>query len=198
LTSPSHHPDLSPLAGFDILLAPGYDNSPPDHWQAHWARLLPNSSRIVQDDWLAPECADWCARIQSHVALGTRPALVVAHSLGCIAFAHWAQATPPGRVVGALLVAPADVARADLPVRINDSFRPIPAAPLPFAATLIASRTDPYCTFARANELATHWDAVCIDAGDCDHINSQMRLEDWPFGLRVLTALAARAPRDGR
>lgn len=189
-------PDLDPLDRFDILLAPGHDNSPPDHWQAHWARLLPNSTRIVQDDWLTPRCSDWTGRIESYVACGKRPALIVAHSLACVATVRWAQDHPPGRVVGALLVAPADVERADLPVELHDSFRPIPMAPLPFAATLVASRNDPFCTFARATELALAWGAVLTDAGRLDHINSAMKLENWPQGLAALAALATRAQSD--
>lgn len=186
-------PDLAALEGFDVLLAPGYDNSPPDHWQAYWARLLPNSTRIVQDEWLEPRCLDWCARIEAYVARGKRPALLVAHSLACIAAVRWAHEYPPGRVVGTLLVAPADVERTDLPVKIDASFCPIAMAPLPFAATLIASRNDPFCTFARAADLALGWGASLADAGSLDHINSAMMLGDWPYGLKALCALADRA-----
>lgn len=180
------------LDGFDVLLAPGYDNSGPDHWQAHWARLLPNSARIVQDEWLAPRCEDWCARIAGCIANGQRPALVVAHSLACIAVVHWAQRHPRGRLAGALLVAPADV-MTDLPVQIDESFRPIPTTPLSFPSTLVASRNDAFCSFARSSALAQAWGAELVDAGTLDHINSAMRLGDWPFGLAALGALATRA-----
>lgn len=64
-------------------------------------------------------------------------------------------------------------------------------APLPFPATVIASRTDHYMRFARA-PLAAAWGAGLVDYGDAGHINAAAGFGPWPDGPRLLAALQAR------
>src|SRR5690606_28745412 len=100
------------------LIVPGWQSSSDAHWQSHWQRTLPNSSRVEQADWLSPRREDWVAALDGCVASDPRPVVLVAHSLGCITVVHWVtQATPEllRRVRGALLVAPADVERPHCP-----------------------------------------------------------------------------------
>ncbi len=93
----------------DILIVPGWLNSGPDHWQSRWERNLKTARRIDQDDWHAPERHAWVANIVAAVSEASRPAVLVAHSLGVIAVVHAAPKLAPGSVAGAFLVAPADV-----------------------------------------------------------------------------------------
>ena len=89
----------------NILILPGWQNSGPDHWQSRW-ETLHGYRRVDQHDWMQPRRGDWIARLED-VILGTEgPVVLVAHSLGCILTAAWAQVSrSTARVQGALLVA---------------------------------------------------------------------------------------------
>ena len=60
---------------------------------------------------------------------------------------------------------------------------------LPFPSVLFASQNDPYCSFARASEMAAAWGARCIDYGMAGHINADSGLGDWPEGHAHLMQL---------
>jgi predicted alpha/beta hydrolase family esterase len=63
------------------------------------------------------------------------PALLVAHSLGCQLVASWAEHSQhTARVKGALLVAPPDTEREDMPPQLHN-WRPIRRGRLPFPAS---------------------------------------------------------------
>src|SRR4051812_32792990 len=95
-------------AAFDLLIVPGLWNSGPDHWQSHWCAACPTASRVLQDDWDTPQVTDWLKRLQATIDAGSRPAILVTHSLGTALGAHWAARARAGRVKAALLVAPPD------------------------------------------------------------------------------------------
>ena len=103
--------------------------------------------------------------------------------------AHWARAAATGRVIGALLVAPADVdSEQRTPPEVR-SFSPMPLDPLPFATIVAASRTDPYVDVARARHFARAWGAAFVDAGDAGHINAESGLGLWPEGHLLVSGL---------
>eukprot|EP01036_Dinobryon_divergens_P003731 gene3731-4942_t len=103
----------------NILLLPGWQNSGPDHWQSRW-ELLHGDQRVEQDDWLWPRRGDWMARLEEVLLAGEAPAWLVAHSLGCHLVNAWASHTRhAARVAGALLVAPPDLERSDMPPQIQ-------------------------------------------------------------------------------
>ncbi len=183
---------MATLADFDLLIVPGYDNAHPPHWQSHWAQLYPHSTRVLQDEWLAARCPDWSERLDSYVRLSARPAILIAHSLGCVLVAHWAKHLGPRRVKAALLVAPADIESPDFPIVVEASFAPVPLQPLPFPATVVLSQDDPYCSVAGGRSLASAWAAETVDAGALGHINSDSNLGYWPHGQQILTQLVAR------
>jgi uncharacterized protein len=169
-------------ADCDIVVVPGYTNSGPDHWQTRWERKLSTARRVEQDRWDRPVRDAWVARLVETVARCRRPVVLVAHSLGVIAVAH-AAASLPREVRGAFLVAPADVEGAGLPEAIDRSFAPIPRDPLPFPSLLVASRSDPYCAYARAEDLAFAWGSALLDAGEAGHVNTASGYGPWPEGL---------------
>ncbi|HVX95062.1 MAG TPA: alpha/beta hydrolase [Polyangia bacterium] len=176
-----------------ILVLPGLGGSGPGHWQTRWEACEPSCARVEQRDWDRPNLAEWLRAADEAIAAAGGPVVLVAHSLACSLVAHGARRPAWAPVVGALLVAPADV---DSPAHTPDEtrgFAPIPTEPLPFPATVVSSRNDPYVSFERARELAGRWRAQFVDAGSVGHINADSGLGEWMEGRRLLGALIARA-----
>ena len=116
-------------------------------------------------------------------------AVLVAHSLGCVLVAAWAaHSQNTHRVKAALLVAPADVERAEMQHMLH-SWSPIVRERLPFASVVAASRNDPFCSFMRASSLAHAWGSRFVDCGMRAHLNAEAHLGDWPEGLALLQDL---------
>jgi uncharacterized protein len=162
----------------NVLILPGWQNSGPNHWQSRWERTH-GYTRVEQHDWLRPLRGDWMARLEEMVLACDEPAVLVAHSLGCLNVAAWAaHSGNTHRVKGALLVAPPDVERDDLRQMLF-SWAPIALQPLPFQTVLFASSDDPYCSPERARQFADAWGVQWIDAGAGGHLNADSALGDW-------------------
>jgi len=179
-------------AEYDFLILPGLSNSGVDHWQSYWSLAFRNSSRVLQDDWDNPRLADWLPRLDAAIAGGTRPAVLICHSLACLLAAHWAARSKKGRVVAAFIVAPADVESDERTPPSTRSFAPIPRAPFPVPSLVVASTNDPYVTFERARGFAENWGADFCNAGELGHINADTKLGFWPQGLLMFGQLLAR------
>ena len=169
----------------DVLVVPGWRNSGPGHWQSLWEDKFPEWQRVQQASWDRPQRGDWVLALEAAVARSPRPVVIIAHSLGCITVAHWAQRLARGRVAAALLVAPADVERSTVSPGLR-GFAPVPAGALPFPALVVASDNDPCCAPWRACELAEHWGAGFHLLGGAGHINADSGLGDWEGGLELL------------
>jgi predicted alpha/beta hydrolase family esterase len=175
----------------NILILPGWQNSGPDHWQSRW-EAQHGYRRVDQHDWMQPRRGDWIARLEDVILSTDGPVVLVAHSLGCILTAAWAQVSrSTARVQGALLVAPGDAEREALRP-VLPSWSPIVRQHLPFPSVLVGSRNDPYCSFERAQGLASDWGSRFIDAGERGHINAESGLGDWPEGHARLLELMNR------
>lgn len=180
-----------------ILLVPGLGGSGAGHWQTNWAGSRAHARTVRQTSWDAPTVTGWVDGIDAAIDATDGPVVLVAHSLGCAAVAHWSTRVPDtSRIAGALLVAPCDVERPGVCAAIR-GFAPIPAAALPFRSTVVASRDDPYAAFSRLECFATRWGSAFVDAGKCGHINAASDLRDWAFGQVLLDDLLAAA-RDDR
>ncbi|MGY6283237.1 RBBP9/YdeN family alpha/beta hydrolase [Methylorubrum extorquens] len=178
-------------ADCDILILPGYAGSEEEHWQARWAARLKTARIVAQDDWHRPDPEAWRARVAEAVAAATRPVILIAHSLGVVAAVEAAPRFPEGVVRGALLVAFPDIeVGADLPESVR-AFAPVPRDPLPFPSLLVASRTDPHCTYERAEDYAYAWGSALVDAGEAGHINVASGHGPWPEGLMRLAGFLA-------
>lgn len=166
-----------------VVIVPGLGGSGPDHWQSHLAQDL-NAPRVEQANWDQPTPDAWTAGLSRTVQEQSQPVVLVAHSLGCILSARWCLADPQRArqaVRGVVLVAPADV---DSPHHTPDAvrgFAPIPTQRLPVPAVVVASRNDPYCTFARAAHFASAWGADLLDLGEAGHINVAAGYGRWPL-----------------
>ncbi|MDN3919221.1 RBBP9/YdeN family alpha/beta hydrolase [Roseateles violae] len=171
-----------------VLLLPGWLNSDPAHWQSRWERLF-GYQRVEQADWQWPRRGDWMARLEEVLLADPRPALLVAHSLGCQLVASWAEHTRHAeRVAGALLVAPPDTERTDTPPQLHN-WRPIRRSRLPFPSIAVVSGDDPFCAPERATQMAADWGAQLLLAGPRGHLNSESGLGDWPEGQALLAEL---------
>ena len=119
--------------------------------------------------------------------------MLVAHSLGCQLVAAWAaHSAHTQRVRAALLVAPPDTEREDMPPHLY-SWRPIVRRRLPFASLAVLSSDEPYCAVERAQTMAADWGSDLRMVGAAGHINHESGLGDWPEGLAMLHALATGA-----
>lgn len=163
----------------NVLILPGWQGSGPGHWQSRWERAH-GYRRVEQHDWMRPLRGDWIARLEDLLLSAGEPAVLVAHSLGCVHAAAWAaHSRNTHRVKGALLVAPPDVERDDLRQTLH-SWAPVPVPPLPFKAVVFASSNDPFCAQERARLFAAAWGAEFVDAGPRGHLNAESGLGDWP------------------
>lgn len=178
----------------DIVIVPGLNNSGADHWQSRWQTKLATARRVEQKNWARPHQADWVEQILKTTDKASKPILLIGHSLGVPAIIHAAQHLAPARIAGAFLVAPPDLDRADMPEEIRSSFADMPLTPLPFTSVLVASQTDPYCQFERAQHFAQHWGATFTDAGDAGHINADSGHGPWPEGLMRLAGFLRTLP----
>ena len=175
----------------DILMIPGYTNSGPDHWQTRWQSRLSTARRVEQTEWSKPVREDWVARLIEEVNASTRPVVLVAHSLGVPTMIH---AVPHigGKVAGAFLVAPPDVANPAIRPKHLMTFGPYPRNPLPFPSLVVASRNDPWMRYSRATSLARSWDADLVDMGLSGHINVASGFGPWPLGKALRDDLVLR------
>jgi hypothetical protein len=172
-----------------ILIIPGYGDSGPGHWQSLWEANLREAKRVQMPNWDFPHRAQWVEALDSAIreASQVAPPILVAHSLGCIAVAHWAQSYQRP-VHGALLVAPVDVERPSALDAVKD-FAPIPLFSLPFRSHVVASRDDPFTTLERSREFAEAWDSLFTDLGPRGHINTASGYGEWPRGDAFLQDL---------
>ena len=173
------------------LIVPGLNGSGPGHWQHWWLRNDRDAVLVEQDDWRRPCPEAWAARLRA--AVEAHPgAMLVAHSLGVPLVTRLAAERRDLRVAGALLVAPADVEEMGASSDRLRGFAPMSLAPLPFPATVVASRTDRCMDFRRARAFAAAWGAELVDYGDAGHINAASGFGPWPDGPRLLAEVEAR------
>jgi len=173
-----------------ILLVPGYTNSGLGHWQTLWEGQMPNARRVEMPNWDHPRRPDWVEALDQAIRRANEegaPPVLVGHSLGCIAIAHWAlDADQP--IHGALLVAPTDVEASSTPEAIR-SFAPVPLFGLPFPSRVVASSDDPYLTLDRAKAFAQAWGSALSEIGPRGHINTAAGFGEWPRGEALLREL---------
>lgn len=170
------------------IIIPGWQDSPPGHWQSLWAAELPGAVRVQQDDWMVPSRSAWVASISRTILAQRQPMVIAAHSLGCIATAH----LPPevaARIHGALLVAPADPERRG----VLADFAPVPYHKLPYPNIVVASNTDPFCPVRTAGAYARAWGSEFVRLQDAGHINLEAGFGPWPLGLALLQSLMGQA-----
>jgi predicted alpha/beta hydrolase family esterase len=184
-----------------ILTVPGLGGSGPSHWQTLWEQARPDTVRVELGMWNTPHRNVWVTKLDVAIRAAQAPVILAAHSLGCLAVAWWAELTrqPYGwPVAGALLVAPADVDRADAQAELA-AFGPTPKTPLPFPSIVVASSDDPWIAIERAHSLAVVWGSHFVDAGPQGHLNAASGIGWWSEGQELLDrVIGAAADRKGK
>jgi len=169
-----------------LTIVPGINDSTEKHWQSRWQATQTDAVRIRPASWDEPELDDWIAAVDA--AVTSPDTIIVAHSLGCLAAAAW-LAENPGRVRGALLVAPPDRSGPDFPA-VAPTFRAAVPTVLGTPALVVASADDRFCALGTARNLATAWGAGFVEVGRIGHINSASNLGAWPAGRSILDEFA--------
>lgn len=173
----------------NLLILPGLGNSGERHWQTFWHEKFKNSTRIVQDNWDDPIREEWIERLNEEISRINSPTIFVAHSLAVSLVLHWAASNNNKNIVGALLVAPADVDSPQHTPENVRNFSPIPTIKLPFPSIVVASENDPYASFERKQYFAKMWGSDFVNVGQKGHINSDSDLKYWEEGQEILKQL---------
>ena len=182
-----------------LIYLPGLGGGSPQHWYSLWQHKF-GGVRAEQDDWDMPTPEVWAARLQATIEATPGDLVLVGHSSGSLTIVHWARLYGGhARVRGAVIVAPTDAGEADVQAEYPAIavLAPVPLAPLPFPALVIASENDPLVSFERAEAFAAAWDAEFVSVGEAGHINPQSGHGDWEDGEILLSeALHAWTPPD--
>ncbi|GGN35383.1 hypothetical protein FHR83_006165 [Actinoplanes campanulatus] len=160
-----------------FLLVPGRGVPFPNHWSRQWARAHRDHTWAPEPPGPPYVAGERVAALHAAITAGDAPAVLIAHSAGCLTVALWA-AEHTGPVAGALLVTPPE---------IDD----MPRSPLPFRSIAVLSRNDPHATFAYGEQLAGQWGAEVHDAGRVGHLDSKSGFGPWPEGEKLVARLAA-------
>ncbi|WP_366187235.1 alpha/beta hydrolase [Flavobacterium ovatum] len=169
-----------------LLIIPGLGGSGVNHWQRLWHKKYPNSNMVEQEDWEKPILDKWLAKLNESIQELQQPTILVGHSLGAILITLWANQFQNKNIVGALLVAPADVDSSEHTPDILWNFAPIPFNKLTFPSLVITSTNDPYVSTERAEFLSKSWGSQFTTIGPKGHINSESNLGIWEEGQDYL------------
>jgi predicted alpha/beta hydrolase family esterase len=115
-------------------------------------------------------------------------AVLVAHSLACLAVAHWAAAKSHSPIKAALLVAIPNSKGPNFPVEAR-GFSETPSEPFSFRSTVVVSDDDPYGSPEHAEQLAAAWGSRVVHIGNRGHINANSGHIAWPEGYDLLIQL---------
>lgn len=164
---------------------PGYGGSGDGHWQSYFDSTLKNCTRIVQDSYTEPVLDNWVERINDSLKNeDLEETILITHSLGGIALAHWAKKY--GKTIkAALIVAPPDLENPYQDIGVA-SFLPIPKQPLPFPSVLVASTNDHWMTAERAEYFASLWGSEYVLLENAGHINAESGHNEWDEGIALL------------
>lgn len=178
-----------------LLLVPGLRDEAPGHWQAILAGQCPGAVSLPALGRRNIDLAARIEQIEEAVQAIAGPVVVVAHSGGAIATAHWAQRTRAA-VQGALLATPPLFAGPlgpefpELAEFLRHGWAPIPRTPLPFPSIVAASRNDPLGAYEGVSELARDWGARLLDLGHSGHLNPASGFGPWPAAIELVRELA--------
>lgn len=187
-----------PRRSVRVLIVPGLRDSGPTHWQTWLQGQYVDAVRVQQHDWQQPDLEAWSARIEATLSRHSRHTqwVAVAHSFGTLALAHHLATAHAGsahddatgvglrhgRIVAALMVAPAD------PVKFQIEER-LPRHRLGLPLSVIGSENDPWMPLERARDWAHAWGAGFRNLGQVGHINTESGFGPWPLARQKVDEL---------
>jgi predicted alpha/beta hydrolase family esterase len=173
------------------LVVPGRGVPFAGHWSSAWVRDHPEFRWAPEPPGPPYVATERVAALHAAITADGDPAILVAHSAGCLTVAVWA-AQHAGPVRAAVLVTPPylDPDWTPGPGETVDVFIDhVPREPLPFRSVLVASRNDPMSTFAQFEDYARDWGSELFDAGAVGHLDSKTGFGAWPDGERLVRGL---------
>lgn len=177
------------MSSVDVLTLPGYGGSGLLHWQTRWEVSSPNLARVEQREWERPVRHEWVAAIETAVRRAGPNVVLAAHSLACLAVAHWACG-PHSPIKGALLVAVPDPTGSNFPPS-TVGFGTTPLTRFSFPSIVVISSDDPYSSPQFAEDHAAAWGSRVVHIGPKGHINGDSGLGMWDEGRELLESLIA-------
>jgi len=160
------------------LLVPGRGVPRPEHWLNRWAADHPEYVWAPFPPGPPYLVEERVADLHDAISAAHGPVILIAHSAGCRTVGASRHRWP---VLGALLVAPpAHAPQWTEPRRGDGTNWSVLHRPLPFRSIVVASRTDPYSTFAQSQAVAADWGAELVDAGDAGHLDTASAYGPWP------------------
>jgi predicted alpha/beta hydrolase family esterase len=174
------------------LILPGLNGSDEGHWQRFWLKDDASSLLVEQDDWKSPRVESWTKRLEQ-VLHQEGPAYIVAHSLGCLLAARFADSPSARLIKGALLVAPCDLSTTEKlhPGAIH--FGRMPTRALPFPTITVGSLNDIYMPLESLSLYGRLWKTEIRNLGQAGHINIESGFGRWTGGYGLLSLLKKRA-----
>ncbi|WP_180356080.1 RBBP9/YdeN family alpha/beta hydrolase [Aliirhizobium smilacinae] len=174
------------------LIIPGLNGSSDEHWQRHWTRENVQSSVVEQENWTCPVLAHWQAKLDEALS-NTDGAFLVAHSLGCLLAASYANRHQAGLIRGALLVAPCSLETTLKmhPCMIDFGIEPLER--LPFPSLVVGSLNDPYMSVPQLERHVKAWGSELSTIGFAGHINVASGFGHWAQGYDFFEHLVRRS-----
>lgn len=185
-------------AAVTLLVIPGLRPETPTHWQPILASEWPGTVSLPALGRANLDLAARIAQIEAAVQAIKGPVVLVAHSAGSVATAHWARQTRLP-IHGALLATPPllmEPLGPDYPALAEfqrNGWAPVPRTPLPFRAIVAASRNDPLGDFNGVCALAKDWGAELSDLGEVGHLNPASGFGPWAGASELIRKLASQA-----
>jgi predicted alpha/beta hydrolase family esterase len=180
-----------------LLLVPGLRDETPGHWQSILAGQWPGAVSLPALGRRNIDLAARLGQIEDAVQAIEGPVVLVAHSGGAVATAHWAQRTRI-TIQGALLATPPLFAGPlglefpELAEFQGHGWLPVPRTPLPFRSIVAASRNDPLGSYEGVCDLARAWNARVFDLGHSGHLNPASGFGPWPAAIELVRELAGQ------
>ena len=175
-----------------VFLA-GVGNSGSEHWQRIWLDRVETGVWVEHEDWDAPDRDEWVSDLQKAVWKLRGDLVFVAHSLGCLLVAEWANQRNDPAIRGAFLVAPPDPYGPGFPPDAG-GFGASVSSRFEFPSLVVASRDDPYGTIDFARGAAETWGSEFVDLGTRGHINASSGLGAWDEGWTMLQCFVDGLP----
>lgn len=158
----------------------GIGNAGPTHWQRIWHERAEDGVWVGHEDWDNPDSDTWTKDLQATLSSLDGEKIIVAHSLGCLIVAEWAQDNLDSDIIGAFLVAVPDTDGPSFPAEAT-GFGSRALTGLPFASNVVASENDPYGTLAHAATAAALLGAVAAWATR----GTSTPIRIWPNGPKA-------------
>jgi serine hydrolase len=167
------------------ITVPGWSSSGPGHWQTRLEETYEGFLRVLQDDWDTVERDRWVARLDQAVQSAEEEVFLIGHSCGSVTIAQWAATHHDRRVVGALLVAPADVESDSAPQAIRAQ-APLPAVGLGMRTHVVISDNDPLLSLDRGLALAEQWGSSVEVIAKARHFATADGFGQWDYATTLI------------